>query len=177
MFPNYPIHSITNGVHAATWTSPPFQELYDRHIPEWHHDNLYLRYAVGIDGEEIWRAHLQAKRELISEIFKATAVQLSENVATLGFARRAAEYKRADLLFSDLNRLRAIQKDAGPFQVVFGGKAHPWDEAGKAEIRKVFASFRDFRNVPSDCTATAWNYWVGLHPCCPLEFSSQALAG
>jgi starch phosphorylase len=147
MFPNYPIHSITNGVHAATWTSPPFQELYDRHIPEWRHDNLYLRYAVGIDGEEIRRAHLQSKRELISEIFKATAMQLSENVATLGFARRAAEYKRADLLFTDLNRLRAIQKDAGPFQVVFGGKAHPRDEAGKAEIRKVFEAAAALRDV------------------------------
>lgn len=146
MFPNYPIHSITNGVHAATWTSPPFQELFDRHIPEWRHDNLYLRYAVGIGSEEIRGAHVRAKRALIDEIFKATGVQLSESAATLGFARRAAEYKRADLLFSDLNRLRSIQENAGPFQVIFGGKAHPRDEAGKAEIRKVFeaaAALRD----------------------------------
>ncbi len=138
MFPNYPIHSITNGVHAATWTSAPFRELYDRHIPGWRQDNLYLRYAVGIGVDEIRQAHLQAKSELLREIKQATGVQLSENVATLGFARRAAAYKRADLLFSDLNRLRAIRKNAGPFQVVFGGKAHPRDEAGKAEIRKVF---------------------------------------
>jgi glycogen phosphorylase len=147
MFPNYPIHSISNGVHAATWTSPPFQELYDRHIPEWRHDNLYLRYAVGISPQEIQKAHLQSKRELFSEIYKARGVQLSENVATAGFARRAAEYKRADLLFSDLNRLRAIQKNAGPFQVVFGGKAHPRDEAGKAEIRKVFEAAAALRDV------------------------------
>lgn len=146
MFPNYPIHSITNGVHGATWTSAPFRELYDRHIPEWRLDNLYLRYAVGILVDEIRQAHLLAKRELLREIKQATGVQLSENVATLGFARRAAAYKRADLLFSDLDRLRAIRKNAGPFQVVFGGKAHPRDEAGKAEIRKVFeaaASLRD----------------------------------
>jgi starch phosphorylase len=147
MFPNYPIHSITNGVHAATWTSPAFQELYNRHIPEWRHDNLYLRYAVGIDSEEIRRAHMQAKRELIGEILRATSVQLSESVATLGFARRAAEYKRADLLFSDLNRLRAIRKNAGPFQIIFGGKAHPQDEAGKAEIRKVFEAAAALRDV------------------------------
>jgi starch phosphorylase len=138
MFPNYPIHSITNGVHAATWASTAFQELYDRHIPEWRHDNLYLRYAVGISAEEIRQAHAQAKRELFRKISETTGVQLSENVATLGFARRAAEYKRADLLFSDLNQLRAIQKNAGPFQVVFGGKAHPRDDSGKAVIRKVF---------------------------------------
>jgi starch phosphorylase len=149
MYPNYPIHSITNGVHAATWTSPPFQELYDRHIPEWRHDNLYLRYAVGINAEEIRQAHLQAKRELLREIKQATGVQLSEIVATLGFARRAAEYKRADLLFSDLNRLRAIQKNAGSFQVVFGGKAHPRDESGKAMIRKVFEAATALRDVIS----------------------------
>jgi starch phosphorylase len=147
MFPNYPIHSITNGVHAATWTSAPFRELYDRHIPEWRHDNMYLRYAVGISAEEIRQAHLLAKRELLREIYKATGVQLLENVATLGFARRAAEYKRADLLFSDLNRLRAIRKNSGPFQVIFGGKAHPKDDAGKAVIRKVFEAAAALRDV------------------------------
>jgi glycogen phosphorylase len=147
MFPNYPIHSITNGVHAVSWTSAPFQELYDRHIPEWRHDNLYLRYAVGISAEEIQQAHLQAKRELLDEIKRAAGVQLSDNIATLGFARRAAEYKRADLLFSDLNRLRAIQKNVGPFQVVFGGKAHPQDDAGKAAIRKVFEAAAALRDV------------------------------
>jgi starch phosphorylase len=147
MFPNYPIHSITNGVHAATWASAPFRELYDRHIPEWRHDNLYLRYAVGISAEEIRQAHLQAKRELLHEINQATGMQLSETVATLGFARRAAEYKRADLLFSDLNRLRAIRKNTGPFQVVFGGKAHPRDDSGKAVIRKVFEAAAALRDV------------------------------
>ncbi len=147
MFPNYPIHSITNGVHAATWTSAPFQELYDRHIPEWRHDNLYLRYAVGISTEEIQQAHLQAKRQLVREIHQATGVQLSESIATLGFARRAAEYKRADLLFSDLNRIRAIHKNVGPFQVVFGGKAHPRDDAGKAMIRRIFEAAAALRDV------------------------------
>jgi starch phosphorylase len=72
--------------------------------------------------KQVLRAHLQAKRELLREIKQATSVQLSENVATLGFARRAAEYKRADFHFSDLNRLRVIQKTAGPFQVVFGAR-------------------------------------------------------
>jgi len=147
MFPDYPIHSITNGVHAATWTSAPFRELYDRHIPEWRHDNLYLRYAVGISAEEIRQAHARAKRELLLEIYRSTSVQLSDSVATLGFARRATEYKRADLLFSDLNRLRAIRKNAGPFQVVFGGKAHPRDEAGKAVIRRIFEAAAALRDV------------------------------
>ena len=146
MFPNYPIHAITNGVHGVTWTSSPFQELYDRHIPEWRRDNLYLRYAIGINLEEIRQAHLHAKREMIQQIAKATGVQFDENVATLGFARRATAYKRAELLFTDLDRLRAIRRQAGPFQVVYGGKAHPRDEEGKAVIRRVFqaaAALRD----------------------------------
>jgi len=146
MFPNYPIHSITNGVHAATWTCRAFQELFDRHIPEWRHDNLYLRYAIGIDLREIEDAHQKAKRELLREIQGATGVALSESVATIGFARRAAEYKRADLLFADLQRLRAIRQNAGPFQIVFGGKAHPQDEAGKAVIRRVFEAASTLRD-------------------------------
>jgi starch phosphorylase len=138
MFPDYPIHAITNGVHAATWTSPAFQELFDRHIPEWRHDNLYLRYAIGIGLDEIQQAHGRAKRELLEAIRSSTGIQLNEKTATLGFARRATEYKRADLIFSDLNRLRAIRQSAGPFQLVYSGKAHPNDEEGKAVIRKVF---------------------------------------
>jgi starch phosphorylase len=83
---------------------------------------------------------------MIGELARATGEQLSEYVATIGFARRAATYKRADLLFADLQRLRAIRQKAGPFQVVFGGKAHPRDEDGKAVIRRVFeaaAALRD----------------------------------
>lgn len=138
MFPNYSIRAITNGVHAGTWASPPFQELYDRHIPEWRRDNLYFRYAIGIPLSEIREAHARAKRTLIDEIHRATGVQLDRNILTLGFARRAAAYKRAELLFSDLDRLRAITRQVGPLQLVFGGKAHPHDEAGKEQIRRVF---------------------------------------
>jgi starch phosphorylase len=147
MFPNYPIHSITNGVHAATWTSQPFQELFDRRIPEWRHDNLYLRYAIGIDLEEIQQAHRKAKAALLQKVQETTGANLSESVPTLVFARRAAEYKRADLLFSDLDRLRNIREHAGPFQVLFGGKAHPHDEAGKELIRRVFAAAAALRGT------------------------------
>jgi starch phosphorylase len=145
MFPNYPIHAITNGVHAATWASAPFQQLYDRHIPEWRQDNLYLRYAIGIDLAEIQQAHADAKRDMIREIVQTTGVKLSENIATLGFARRAAPYKRADLLFTDLARLRTIRQQVGPFQVVYGGKAHPRDEDGKAVIQRVFEAAASLR--------------------------------
>jgi glycogen phosphorylase len=138
MFPEYPIHAITNGVHAVTWTSPPFQELYDRHIPEWRQDNLYLRYAIGIDLGEIQEAHARSKQALIQQVEKTIGIRLSERLAILGFARRATTYKRAELLFSNLQKLREIRERVGRFQVLFGGKAHPRDEEGKAVIRRVF---------------------------------------
>ena len=138
MFPGYPINSITNGVHAVTWTSAPFCDLYDRHIPEWRHDNLYLRYAVAIPTDEILAAHAQAKRDLLAEVERRSGIRLDPKVMTIGFARRATTYKRADLLFFDLDRLRNIGQRVGPLQVIYGGKAHPRDDGGKALIRRIF---------------------------------------
>jgi starch phosphorylase len=138
MFPGYPVNSITNGVHAVTWTSPPFQKLYDQHMPEWRRDNHYLRYAVGILPSEVHQAHAEAKQDLLAEVHRRNGVRLDSHVLTLGFARRATSYKRADLLFSDLDRLRRIAREVGPVQVLYGGKAHPRDEGGKMAIRKVF---------------------------------------
>jgi starch phosphorylase len=137
MFPQFPIHAITNGVHAATWASPQFQDLFDREIPEWRRDNAYMRYAVGIPVEEIRKAHCLAKAALIKEVLKRTGVQLDESVLTIGFARRAATYKRADLLFKDVERLKFIARSAGPIQILYAGKAHPHDEGGKALIQRV----------------------------------------
>jgi starch phosphorylase len=137
MFPLYPIRAITNGVHAVTWTAPAFRELYDRHIPEWRRDNLYLRYARGISLEEIRKAHGAAKRALLQEINSKTQVEMDEKVFTIGFARRAATYKRPELLLTNGDRLRRMAKEFGPLQVVFGGKAHPQDASGKELIRRV----------------------------------------
>ena len=140
MFPQYPVRAITNGVHAVNWTAPAFRELFDRHLPEWRYDNLYLRYAVGIPVDEIRRAHAETKRALFQEIKARLGVELNESVLTIGFARRAATYKRADLLFSDPARLRTIAQNLGPLQILYAGKAHPRDEGGKALIRSVFRS-------------------------------------
>jgi starch phosphorylase len=138
MFPYYPINSITNGVHAVTWTAPAFQDLYDRHIPEWRRDNLYLRYAISIPVDEIQQAHAEAKRELLAEVKRRTGIRLDPAVMTIGFARRAAAYKRADLLLSDLDRLGRIARQVGPLQLIYAGKSHPRDESGKAIIRHIF---------------------------------------
>ena len=138
MFPNYSIGAITNGVHAATWIAAPFAAMYDRFLPEWRRDNYYLRYAVGIPSGEIRRAHGQAKTELLQQVRWLTGVQLDENVFTLGFARRATGYKRGDLLFSQVERLKQIARQAGPIQLIYAGKAHPRDEGGKTIIRRIF---------------------------------------
>ncbi len=138
MFPSYPINSITNGVHALTWTAPPFRRLYDQHIPEWRHDNLYLRYATSIPLKEIIEGHSEAKRLLLKKVEQRSGIRLNVEKMTLGFARRATGYKRADLLFSDPERLRKIVRKVGPMQIIYGGKAHPHDESGKAVIRRIF---------------------------------------
>jgi starch phosphorylase len=138
MYPRYPIRAITNGVHAVTWTSPPLRELFDRHIPEWRRDNLYLRYARKIPVHEIREAHAIAKRTLFDEIKRSTGVGLNEMAFTIGFARRATAYKRPDLLLTSPERLTWMAKHIGPIQIVYGGKAHPNDDGGKALIRRVF---------------------------------------
>jgi starch phosphorylase len=140
MFPGYPINAISNGVHAFTWTAAAFAELYDRRIPEWRRDNFYLRYAVGLTVDEIWQAHVQAKRDLLGEVEKRTGRRLEEKVMTLGFARRATAYKRPDLLFADRERLHRLTRDVGSLQVIYAGKAHPRDEGGKDMIRRVFSA-------------------------------------
>lgn len=147
LFGEYPIDSITNGVHAATWTAPPFQALFDRHIPGWRQDNFSLRYALGIPRREVWNAHIEAKQTLIEFVNRMVSdADLSIDAPTLGFARRAATYKRADLLFTDIERLRAIAVKSGVLQILYAGKAHPHDEGGKEMIRQIFRAKEQLRD-------------------------------
>lgn len=138
MFASYIIDSITNGVHAGTWASDPFRGLFDRYIPGWREDNFSLRYALSIPRQEVWNAHMAAKRELIEYVNRETNAGMDLDVLTLGFARRAATYKRADLLLSQPDRLRAIARDRGPLQIVYAGKSHPRDEEGKKIIQRIY---------------------------------------
>jgi len=138
MFARYTIDSITNGVHAATWTAKPFRELYDHHIPGWEQDNFSLRYALNIPRQELWQAHTAAKKRLLERVTQDADLRLDANIFTIGFARRAAAYKRADLLFQDIPRLREIAARAGPVQLIYAGKAHPQDQGGKEIIQRIF---------------------------------------
>jgi glycogen phosphorylase len=147
MFPAYDISAITNGVHALTWVSPAFSELFNAFIPGWRTDNNYLRYAISIPLPAVRQAHAEAKTELFEAIGRSVGVQLDPKVFTMGFARRASTYKRADLLFEDPERLRRIARDVGPIQLVYGGKAHPHDEGGKNLIRRVVGSSSGLSDV------------------------------
>lgn len=146
MFPGYSIDSITNGVHSFTWTCDSFKKLYDRHIAGWVNDPFSLRYTVSIPKREIWDAHVEAKGRLIDEVHRRTGMSLKPDMLTIGFARRATLYKRADLVFSDPGQLMEIASTVGPIQLVFAGKSHPKDDPGKDLIRRVFHFARQLKD-------------------------------
>lgn len=140
-FPGYQVHAITNGVHPYTWTSESFVQLYDTHLPGWCHEPELLVRADRIPDAAIWAAHVEAKYRLIEKVRAVTGVSLNPSVLTLGFARRMTAYKRPDLLFSDVERLKSIARQR-PFQIVLAGKAHPHDESGKQLIETMHRHMR-----------------------------------
>lgn len=143
MLNNPKIEAITNGVHSATWTSESFQRLYNQYIPGWDVEPAHFARAMFIPDEEIWKAHMVAKGKLLRVVEAATEIKMDLNRLTIGFARRAAAYKRADLLFHDLERLAKIAENK--VQFVFAGKAHPKDEPGKQLIEKVFHAMENMK--------------------------------
>lgn len=161
------IRSITNGVHMPTWISSILRPLFDRYLPEtWREQQenpLVWETIENVPDKEFWDVHRQAKQALIDEIderarrryaageFDAWQVLSSgafqnANVLTIGFARRFATYKRATLIFRDMDRLARILTNAdNPVQLVFAGKAHPADEGGKRLIQEIYTKARDPR--------------------------------
>ncbi|MCG3139108.1 MAG: Glycogen phosphorylase [Phycisphaerae bacterium] len=146
LFARYAIDSITNGVHASTWVSQPFQELFDNYIPGWRKDNSSLRYAENLPKAEVWRAHRLLKEMLIQHVNQHSQAGMEVDHFTIGFARRAATYKRADLFFQNIARLRELVRKSGPIQVIYGGKAHPHDGGGKELIRRIFQAREALRD-------------------------------
>lgn len=136
MFPEYKIRAVLNGVHPMTWTCGPMRALYDRHWPGWHHSPELLMRVEHLPPGEIWQAHLSAKRALIQSVQERGGPLLDMDMPIIGFARRMTAYKRANLLFLDLERLKAVARSQ-PFQIVLAGKAHPRDEEGKRIIEQL----------------------------------------
>jgi glycogen phosphorylase len=162
-----PIGSITNGVHAHTWTSPEIDDLLTRYVrPEWYEaDATQWARVHEAPDDELWRAREQGRERLVAFVRRRLRDGLSTHanssggmwadealdprVLTVGFARRFATYKRANLLLSQPERLRALLlSPERPVQFVFAGKAHPADEAGKEMIRQIvtFAHDLDIRH-------------------------------
>ena len=135
LFPGFNIQAITNGIHPFTWASPYLMTLYDKYLPGWANEPELLVRVDNIPDQEINNAHRGAKAYLLQYIEETTGSKLAPEVLTIGFARRATAYKRANLIFTDPQRLLKIGK--GKLQLVFSGKAHPQDDHGKKMIQEI----------------------------------------
>ncbi|HIJ08914.1 TPA: alpha-glucan family phosphorylase [Candidatus Bathyarchaeota archaeon] len=145
LFPGYHIQEITNGVHSHYWTCPCFRELYNKYIRGWANEPELLVRVDVIPDEEIWEAHLKAKQNLLDFIHEKARVTMDADTLTIGFARRATEYKRATMIFSDLERLKEAQGDR-KIQLVLAGKAHPKDLMGKKLITEIYEYIERLKN-------------------------------
>ena len=160
-----PIGHITNGVHVPSWLAPQMFRLYDRHLgTNWNQRGSEAKTWLGIenvDDGELWETHLNLKSQLIEfvrrravdqaerrgesqEILQRLERVLSPDALTIGFARRFATYKRANLILTDIERLASMVNDPNrPVQFVFAGKAHPLDEPGKRVLQQIAELMRD----------------------------------
>jgi starch phosphorylase len=142
MFPGYEVHAITNGVHPHTWTCEFFAGLYDSTMQGWRHEPEQLVRIDQVPDQAVWDAHQNARQKLLDRVRQTAGKTLDPALPILGFARRMTAYKRPDLIFSDLERLRAIAVKH-PFQLVMAGKAHPNDERGKHLIEQLHLHARE----------------------------------
>ena len=165
-----PIKHVTNGIHVSSYIAPEIVLLFERYLgPEWHYSSRKSENIERIDeiyDEELWRSHEMSRARLISKVrdllvkqferrnapisvVKAAENALDPEVLTIGFARRFATYKRANLILSDPARLKAIlTSKERPVQIIFAGKAHPQDNEGKELIKNIiqFTRAHDVRN-------------------------------
>ncbi|MGM0681057.1 MAG: alpha-glucan family phosphorylase [Thermodesulfobacteriota bacterium] len=160
-----PIKAITNGIHVPTWIEPKMELLFNKYLgSDWldYHDDPYLWEMIEeIPDQELWQTHYWLKIKLLDTIRDRVrqrwaddrvypgqplsgGIFLDPSVLTIGFARRFASYKRADLIFHDQGRLKKLLRDPWkPVQIVFAGKAHPDDDSGKVILQRIFNYARD----------------------------------
>ena len=180
-----PIGHITNGVHVPSWLAPQMFRLYDRHLGAgWHEHSAEARIWEGIenvDDGELWETHLSLKSQLLEFVRSRTVEQarrrdespeqlrrlskiLSPDALTIGFARRFATYKRANLILADLERLATmVNNPKRPVQFVFAGKAHPHDEPGKRVLQQVAEMMRDSKFGDRFAFVEDYDINVGRH--------------
>jgi starch phosphorylase len=180
-----PIGHVTNGVHVPSWLAPQMFRLYDRHLgPGWHERSGEAKTwepIDGIDDGELWETHLSLKAQLLDFVRHRAREQaerrnepvetlqkldriLSPDALTIGFARRFATYKRANLILRDIERLGALVNDPKrPVQFVFAGKAHPRDEPGKRVLQQIAQLMRDSAFAEKFVFVEDYDINVGRH--------------
>ena len=182
-----PIGHITNGVHVPTWLAPQMFRLYDRHLgTNWHEHSGESRIWEGIeniDDAELWETHQSLKARMLDFIRRRATEQaqaagrhetasmvnrlskvLSPDALTIGFGRRFATYKRANLLLADIERLATMVNDPKrPVQFVFAGKAHPRDEPGKRVLQQIAELMRDSQFAERFVFIEDYDINVGRH--------------
>jgi glycogen phosphorylase len=180
-----PIGHITNGVHVPTWLAPQMSVLYDRHLgSDWRKRGSQTRLWEGIenvDDGELWETHLALKSRLLefvrrravgqaarrgepAEVLQRLGRALSPDALTIGFARRFATYKRANLILTDIEMLASMVNDPKrPVQFVFAGKAHPHDEPGKRVLQQIAELMRNSRFADKFVFVEDYDINVGRH--------------
>jgi starch phosphorylase len=180
-----PIGHVTNGIHVMTWLAPQMHQLYDRHLgPEWPHrcsEPGFWEAIDGVDDGELWETHQTLKVRLIDiarrraggcaerrgespEFVGQLRRSLSLDALTIGFARRFATYKRANLILRDIEAIAALVNDAQkPIQLVFAGKAHPHDWPGKEILKQIAQLARDSRFAGKILFIEDYDINVGRH--------------
>ena len=158
-FPWSNIDFITNGVHHSYWMGSPFKRVYDQYVPEWRANPECLLLIDDIADDVIWNAHQERKQYLLGYANSQVSKALDKDTLTIGFARRAATYKRAQLLFHDMDRLESL--GAKKIQVIFSGKAHPKDHEGKEIIRQIVSKSKAMFGKVKIIYLENYNMWLG----------------
>ena len=159
MYPDDTVKAVTNGVHHLSWTSRETQHLYDKNLPKWSVDPTELLKVKDISDTALWESHMENKSNLLDYANAMTQKGLSPDLLTFGFARRAATYKRANLLFYDMERLASVCK--GKVQFIFAGKAHPRDEHGKEVIQELYTHVKQLSGRVNIVFLENYNMWLG----------------
>ena len=158
-FPWSKIGYITNGVHHVYWMGSIMKRLYDKYLEGWRLDPSAFDRIDIIPDDELWEAHFKQKKALLSYANAQVSKALDKDTLTIGFARRAATYKRAQLIFSDPDRLLDIGK--GRIQIIFSGKAHPNDSEGKELIKKIVENANSMFGKLKIVFLENYNMWLG----------------
>ena len=158
-FPEHQIGHITNGVYHPYWICAQMRKVYDIYLPGWKEDGEKLLEVDLVPDDELAAAHAKRKRILLGYANAQVQKALSRNILTIGFARRAAAYKRAHLLFKDLERLVNICQ--GQVQFIFAGKAHPKDHQGKEIIQEIVANANELYGKVKVIFLENYNMWLG----------------